>query len=481
MAFVPGYRHDIFVSYATVDNGVVPGQAAGWVSTLIDHLLIKLDEHVGRRDDYSLFIDHQLRSDLPLHPAIFDAVRSSAILLIIMSRGYLRSKWCAKELLEFLEESKNRGESDSRIILVERTKVDDQDRPVAFDDLRVLRFWAEDRQSKKARILGDPRPDPNDPKDPYYDVANDLCLSIMSGLERLKAGGDRTRPKRAAVFLAEVTDDLDPRRSEIRRYLEAADLRVLPEVDYPRDPAAFRDRAGRDLSESKLFVQLLSDRAGKRTVDLPKGYLGLQLELARAQGLPILHWRSADLTSGGEVVQDHLDLLMGETTLAIGLEEFKGRILKHVEEILKPPILPPAQQPAAPAGAPKVVFVNSVSDDLPLARNLGQMLSTRWGAWVHLPQVQGTASALRKDLKEKLSLSKGLILIYDRAKGNWISEQLRWALKTINDRGTPLRIIGIYEHPPLPKDPLDQIVPNLKTLHGPSFDERELQAFVDAL
>ena len=41
-AFVPGYQHDIFVSYARVDDQTYPGIEADWVATLIAGLKIKL-------------------------------------------------------------------------------------------------------------------------------------------------------------------------------------------------------------------------------------------------------------------------------------------------------------------------------------------------------------------------------------------------------------------------------------------------------
>ena len=34
-AFVPGYQHDIFVSYAHVDDQTYPGVDTVWVATLI--------------------------------------------------------------------------------------------------------------------------------------------------------------------------------------------------------------------------------------------------------------------------------------------------------------------------------------------------------------------------------------------------------------------------------------------------------------
>ena len=50
MAFVPGYKHDIFVSYAHVNNQVVPGADEGWVTILVKWLGIGLSQKLGRKE-----------------------------------------------------------------------------------------------------------------------------------------------------------------------------------------------------------------------------------------------------------------------------------------------------------------------------------------------------------------------------------------------------------------------------------------------
>ena len=54
MVFVPGYEHDIFVSYAHVDDQPLPGAEQGWITTLIDGLKNRLGANLGRMNAYSL-------------------------------------------------------------------------------------------------------------------------------------------------------------------------------------------------------------------------------------------------------------------------------------------------------------------------------------------------------------------------------------------------------------------------------------------
>jgi len=48
-SYVPGYQHDVFVSYAQVDNQTLGGDY-GWVHTLVDNLKEMLSGQLGRRE-----------------------------------------------------------------------------------------------------------------------------------------------------------------------------------------------------------------------------------------------------------------------------------------------------------------------------------------------------------------------------------------------------------------------------------------------
>src|SRR5208283_4718284 len=159
MSYVPNYKNDIFVSYARVDDNPFPGVQTGWVTTLINSIQIRLAQRLGRSDAYSLWMDYELAQHVKLTPQIMDALRQTAIMIIILSPGYLASEWCKRERNTFLELIK---EGNSRVFIIERDIIEDQDRPTEFQDLRGFRFWVRDREGKPPRILGAPVPDKDD-------------------------------------------------------------------------------------------------------------------------------------------------------------------------------------------------------------------------------------------------------------------------------------------------------------------------------
>ena len=93
VAFVPGFDHDIFVSYARVDNQplLVPGgTASGWADTLVENLKRLLSQQLGRKEWGKLWLDPNLRGDEPFPPVIQEAVSRSATLLVLFSEGSAR-------------------------------------------------------------------------------------------------------------------------------------------------------------------------------------------------------------------------------------------------------------------------------------------------------------------------------------------------------------------------------------------------------
>ena len=70
MSYVPGNAHDIFVSYAHVDDLTDREDEDGWVTALVKKLKNRLAQLLGRQDNFSLWYDHQLRRNVLVTPEI---------------------------------------------------------------------------------------------------------------------------------------------------------------------------------------------------------------------------------------------------------------------------------------------------------------------------------------------------------------------------------------------------------------------------
>lgn len=487
MAFVPGHKHDIFVSYAHVDDKPLPGAEKGWVTTLVGCLMTRLAQKLGRSDAYSLWMDHELSGREPITPQLMENLQQTATLIIILSPGYVASSWCQRERDTFLKFV--RGKKFARLFVVEREMVDELERPEEFRDLKGFRFWVKDREGKSPRILGSPKPDPTDKE--YYNQIDDLSEEIATELRQLHSSAGPLEPElpeadaagfseppmalfqdKPSIFLAEVTDDLEVERNNVRRYLNQSGINVLPTTWYPQDPNAFREAANRDLGQCEMFVQLLSDVAGKKPPDLPQGYARLQLDIAKAAGKPVMQWREPSLDLTRIQDNDHRALLEETTVRAEPIEEFKRSIRSQLLE------QPRAEDRRA---TDTFVFVDMDSEDRPLAEEVCNVLD-RVGADYVLPLASNEPSDCRHDLEYNLATCDTIIVIYGKSTATWVRRQLLEARKALAVREHPLRALAVFEGPPENKDRLDIKLRNMRILDCRSgFSESEVLRFLSSV
>lgn len=181
-SYISGYQHDVFVSYAHVDNEPLVGADKGWVTTLITELKKLLGQKLGRADAYSLWMDYKLRGNQPVTPDIDAQLKSTATFLLILSPGYLASKWCVLEYTTFLQQV---GPGSGRIFMVEKDFIEREHKPLEFQELLGYQFWGRHADTDRVRTLGIPRPNP-DREPEYYQQLDDLATELASTLNLLK-------------------------------------------------------------------------------------------------------------------------------------------------------------------------------------------------------------------------------------------------------------------------------------------------------
>jgi TIR domain len=477
-AFVPGCKHDIFVSYAHVDDNPDVGADAGWVTSLVRGLNTRLGWKLGRSDSYSLWIDPRLSGNERITDQIMGALNEVATVMVILSPGYLASEWCQREKNKFLSLIQDRIRSGSRVFVVERDKV--EPRPPEFEDLKGYRFWVEDREGRPPRILGTPKPDPNDKN--YYDLLTDLSSDLVSELVRLKQLGQPAKqtPKQVmepnantGIFLAQVTEDIDLQRNEVKRYLEQVNFRVLPDTSlYSLELDIFQKAVDRDLINCKYYVQLLSEHPGRKLNNSSETYPRLQYARAKLAGKPILQWRNPGLDVEAVADPEHRAFLHLDTVSAMGLEEFKREILQKTKSRSDP-------KKRAPINA--FVFVDSETGDFRVASEVCEALD-RYGVGYALPLAGGSVGDLREDLKENLMYCDVLVIIYGSVTPLWVRRKLSEWRRIAQDRVKPLKALAVYDGPPELKAELNFKLPGMKIINcRKGLNEAELEKILDEL
>jgi TIR domain len=97
MAYVPGFQHDVFISYAHGDD-------RDWINRFLDSLKAATKQRLGREADFWIDTD-DLRKSRDFTKEIPDSVRASAVFLLLASPSYIRSEYCV------LKEAKAFGET----------------------------------------------------------------------------------------------------------------------------------------------------------------------------------------------------------------------------------------------------------------------------------------------------------------------------------------------------------------------------------
>jgi hypothetical protein len=510
-AYVPGFEHDVFISYACVDDQPEFG-VQGWVSTFYDLLKNRLARLLGRPDCFSLWRDRsRLDGTTLLSTGIERPLKSTAVMVALLSNGYLASPWCPWEREVFLKAIGPEAGDCLRVFVVELDSLDAGQRPKEFADRLAYRFWVPGPHDKHARLLGAPgtAPDPE-----YISRMDDLARELVKVLKRMKERAPRdgaipaqntdakVPPARPApekptttIYLAEATDDLESLWWKVKGYLEQQQIEVVPKQYLPRDPDAFRQAVVSNLADADLFVQLLSKVPGRR-MDESRTYLAFQHACAREADLPVLQWRDPGLTEKDLAEVEpaaHRELLDGPAVQAVNVEDFKQEILRTLERLRaereREARLAERRREAAEGKTnDKFVFIVADTKDRAVARSIFEYVG-RLGYFCGLPLAledsagEITPADVRQDFEENVRLADGAVIVYGQTPVVWYRNQLM-AVRKIHAQyqqdGKRCRV-GLYVAPP-PKE-VGMKPPGVHHIPaaGAGIDEHALQSFLDAL
>jgi hypothetical protein len=477
MAFVPGYDHDIFISYAHVDDEPLdaspgPEQPAGWVERLYRHVEKALARRIGRPEAFHIWFDRiSLRGRHSLTEEIAEHLKRSATFVALLSPGYCASTWCRDEAALFA--SHFAGRLRNRLFVIEMARVEDLERPPPeLSGLRNYRCWYPDRTNQPCTLA---MPGSQADMQSYFALVQDVARDIHAQLKEMGgrlpemqasaarplAGSIVAPPPTDApsVVLAEVTDDLELRRLEVRRYLEQQGVPVLPAVGYPLGRAQFEAALDADLAQAGLFVQLLGPMPGKRPPDVPDGYGWLQLECARRHaGTKVLLWRSPETDPAQIEWPRHRELLELPGVQATSLEAFKAAIAAALK---------PAPPPSPPRGNGDraLVFLNTEPRHQGLAAEIRAAIGNAvdWAT----PLFEGPAEIVREDLEQNLLDCDAMVMVYADNAG-WARAQLRQFRKLSARRERPVRAIPVIDAPPSEKPELGFYLPEMVVIDGRS-------------
>lgn len=426
-------KHNIFISYAHVDDKAFGDQPKGWVTNLVDALKTKLAEYLGREEYFDLWQDrNKLHGNDLIQDTIMETLDQTDILLIILSPGYLNSKWCQLELDRFVEKRQSHKDI-TRVFVVEKNKADPPD---CLKGLLNYRFWEQKDLKKAPTVFGAFKPD-----EAFYQVVNDIAYEMSQKLELIKQQTP-VQPQvvdhRPQIYLARPAEDSFGPYDEVKRFLDSEGYRVVPEthIGY-MNPTQYQEDVNKIMASCKAYVQVVGCSPGKLSPELP-GICVLQHDCACKKDIPRLIWRGK-INVEQIADQKHKEFVSLESEY-INLEQFKQNILhklkpKHESEFNDDPF----------------VLVNAHNQDLKLLEDIGKFL--------HKHNINYFTPSEEEDnnynnLRFKLENCDAVIVVYGYPDITWTEKRLMFCYKHCCKRTPKVIAFAVYIGPPKDKPQL---------------------------
>lgn len=231
-AFVPGFEHDLFVSYAHQDD-------KRWVQAFEDDL----SEEVSRRLGLPLSTwqdSERLRAGENWQSAIQEGIRTSAAFLAIVSPHYQNSVWCARERNEFRRHlDATRADGSGRFFKVVKTPWPDDGHRLFLQQIQDVDFYKEDEDGPREFTPGSRE---------FKRAVRKLADGIEPLLRRMRRGNQR-------VHLAWPVDECLDAWEQLSGELRSKGFDVQPTG--PRDPSFADALLHADMDRAVLSIHLL--------------------------------------------------------------------------------------------------------------------------------------------------------------------------------------------------------------------------------
>ena len=487
MAYVPGFQHDVFISYAHANNVPLTKGDEGYVTKFYESLTQLLTTELGRREYFSIWLDkEELRGNDDFDAKLNMSFVNSAVLVSICSQSYVESAWCRRELNTFSTHQHPQfglqvGEAGSyRIFRVDLGVVEERHPEVPsffFEGMLGHGFYEKIGGGVDVPFR---RTDPDSSDDQrYWNAMRGLAHNIAQLLRQMKKMAKP--PEQAAtvtaaaktVFLAETADDLEDQRLGVKSALEqhsqakaaltGMGLRVLPEAPLSLgDPNLLADlRAA--LRSADISVHLIGPLPGKTPPKETRPLVRLQWELAaevaRERALPRVAWL-CDGLDPAQVKEQHRAFLQSleeadgaapPEVLRIGIEELRELLLGR----LFPPAPPKGaeEQLEAEEEIDRMVYLTYLPEDKDGAVQLKEALRRERLDVKMFRYDDRDAQMLARIHGASLEKSDGVAIFYG-TNALWLDQLVEEARDTLKARAkkNPLKVVCICDGPPNPKD-----------------------------
>lgn len=422
------FRNHIFISYSHIDNQPLSAKEEGWVTRF--HAILKgyLEMRLGVRKA-AIWRDEKLRGNDIFADEILTQLPQSAVLLSVLSPGYLSSEWCGREVTEFCRLSEQSGGlrvgNGIRIFKIIKTPVDSQEAIPIFKEILGDEFFVYNEEQAPLEL--DPSYGPPISQQYQGKVAT-LAWKLAQFLKQIdppaQAGPTPIPPSatKPVIYLAECSKDRRSDRDALHTELQMLGYSVLPDRALPWSEAEYVPEVRRLLERARLSIHLI----GKlyEPLDGTRSIAAIQNELAversRQAGLHRLIWNPQSTVTAHpseqpflQALETNRDVLFGADMVTANIETFKVTMQSTLKKLEEP-------EPAKLAAAEDTRTIYLICDprDRKATVPLRQALRARgWEA--RLPAFDGDSAAVRQTNQQELATCKAVLLFYGAGDEPW--------------------------------------------------------------
>jgi hypothetical protein len=257
----------IFISYARDDDKRPPGppEVMGFVEHLHVFMNYSFTNAGPERPQFWRDEDNLYRGEQSW-PVIERALNESSFLLVVLSKNWIDSDYCKRELAHFVRRFQQRSESvDERIIIAAKNHVLREGRPPGLEHQDGFKFYALSDRTKLSEVEFFVRGKPLD-DGRYWAAFDELCDFILRRARQVNSRDARAAEPdtpRRTVYVAKPASDMLGPYIRVVKELSARGYKVVPKrnEDIPSNgpsPESLENL----LAAAEVSVHLLGESGG---------------------------------------------------------------------------------------------------------------------------------------------------------------------------------------------------------------------------
>jgi len=451
------FKDDVFISYRHLDNELHDENGNGWIDNLHDRFESVLGEALGYEP--SIWRDTRLPGNVYFPDVLEERIRNTAVVISILSPGYLQSDWCMGELREFCRLADQTGglvvEGKLRIFKVVKTHIELAQHPPELQQQLGYEFYEIDKMTQRPVPFGQDVGRNRDQR--YWSKLDDLAwdvkqiLSIISPRARIPIPVSLTRSQ-GTVYLAQTTRDLTSERDQIKRELQNRGFNILPAEELPFISPNYEEAVRECVGQAKLSVHLIGGRYGI----VPEGagtrsIVRLQNEIASErksdEAFSRLVWMPVGLTPQEEVQVQFIEHLRTDAATQQGAELLQTP-LQELKELIQLRLTSnghKTKEPPPSEGPPKIYLIFDKRDFESVVA-LNDYLSGDYQVLLPLIDEEGVDDSEGFEIhKNNLAQCDAVLIYYGSANQVWFEYKRRDLKKIVGlDRKSLLAAQAVY-------------------------------------